>query len=133
MLKHEGKIVYVGQSVDIERRIMQHKNDGDKVFDSHISKEFDADALNGKEAYYIGKHRPKYNVTLNPDLMIEAIESKRTKTNVYDYGVMLEVMNQHLTKAESAKMLDISRPTFNVWLVKYYRDTDLIKKYGNKQ
>lgn len=58
LLIKDGGVVYVGQSINIERRIKQHT---DKEFDSYEAIKCDGDLLDSAEAFYITLHNPKYN------------------------------------------------------------------------
>lgn len=55
-----NRVVYVGQSVDIHRRVMQHRDDK-KPFDEILFKEFPVEQLNEREAYYIDYYNPPQN------------------------------------------------------------------------
>lgn len=58
LLKNKNEVVYVGQSVNIHRRVEQHK---DKDFDNYDFIECEKALLNCTEEFYILKHNPKYN------------------------------------------------------------------------
>lgn len=69
----KGQIVYVGQSVDIHRRMAGHR-DKDGVIGGMLEKKFDRYAwilapehdLGRIERAYIQAFRPKYNLSQNP-------------------------------------------------------------------
>lgn len=58
LLKRKNKVVYVGQSKNVHRRIGQHK---DKTFDSYEIIECSESLLNCTEEFYILSHNPIYN------------------------------------------------------------------------
>ena len=68
-----NEVVYVGQSVNIENRIQEHR--GSKDFDSYNYVLCDRGELNEKEAYYILKHRPSYNVNLPHNKIYKPIDT----------------------------------------------------------
>jgi len=55
------EVVYVGQAINLYRRIMEHK---DKIFDDVYYFETDNTELNVVEEYFIIAMNPKYNKTL---------------------------------------------------------------------
>ena len=57
-LKQKNKVVYVGQSINIYRRVEQHK---DKIFDSYDFIECDKNLLNSNEEFFILAYNPIYN------------------------------------------------------------------------
>ena len=59
LLKKGGVVVYVGQSINIEQRIKQHK---DKKFDDYMTIECEKNLLNETEEAYILLFNPKYNI-----------------------------------------------------------------------
>lgn len=59
-LLHEGSVVYVGQSANCHKRVVEHKSSG-KEFDSFYVYNCHRDKLNEMEALYIMKYSPKYN------------------------------------------------------------------------
>lgn len=61
LLKKNDKVVYVGQSINIEQRIKQHKK-SEKKFDDYMSIECDKNLLNETEESYILLFNPKYNI-----------------------------------------------------------------------
>lgn len=65
-LINDDEIVYVGQAVDLARRISQHWG-GDKVFNKFALVECSIAELSNVEAEYIVKFAPRYNVTLPPN------------------------------------------------------------------
>lgn len=60
-LTDKKEIVYIGQSIDIEDRIKQHKNSS-KVFDDFHCVECKKEELDEFECNEIIKHKPKYNI-----------------------------------------------------------------------
>lgn len=65
-LLHEGRVVYVGQSISCHRRIAQHESEGGKIFDAYYVLTCDATELDRREALYIAKFRPAYNSRRGP-------------------------------------------------------------------
>ncbi len=57
-----NKIVYVGQSTDIEYRVSTHRLTGEKKFDSWSYQLFEERELNDAEAEYIVQLAPLYNL-----------------------------------------------------------------------
>src|SRR6478736_324144 len=60
-LFRKGVVVYVGQAVDMRRRIGQHLGDGGKVFDAVSFKPYAVDKLAAMERRYIELFVPEYN------------------------------------------------------------------------
>jgi hypothetical protein len=60
-LIHEGQVVYVGQSVDMRRRLADHIGEGAKVFDSITFIPLPISQLNVVEARHIKRYLPRYN------------------------------------------------------------------------
>lgn len=58
----EGEVVYVGQSVDMRRRVADHIGDGLKVFDAVSFVPCHPDKLISVEAKFIRRYAPKYNL-----------------------------------------------------------------------
>lgn len=61
-LKNNERVVYVGKTKNIKRRIKEHK---DKAFDSYDYIKCDESNANYLEDKYIMKYDPKYNRCLN--------------------------------------------------------------------
>jgi len=61
-LYRDGVVVYVGQAVDIRRRIGQHLGEGAKRFDAVSSIPCNPSRLDAVEQYYIKRFTPEYNV-----------------------------------------------------------------------
>jgi predicted GIY-YIG superfamily endonuclease len=57
-LLNRGRVVYIGQSIYIPRRITEHR---DKKFSAFRAIECSLDKLNFYEYRWIKKFRPKYN------------------------------------------------------------------------
>jgi len=57
----QGRVVYVGQAVDVRRRIADHIGEAVKKFDSVRAMAVDRDRLTPVERRYIRRFRPKYN------------------------------------------------------------------------
>jgi hypothetical protein len=64
-LYREGVVVYVGQAVNVRRRIADHIGEGVKDFDAVSFIPFAPDKLLAAEARYIRRLRPVYNKALN--------------------------------------------------------------------
>jgi len=60
----DDEIVYVGQSVDVKKRLKQHADYSEKTFNRFFFVQCDRLELNKLEAYYILKFRPKYNIAI---------------------------------------------------------------------
>ena len=63
-LLHEGRIVYVGQSMNCWRRIGQHESDPAKRFDAFYVIRCEPPELDRLEAVYIAKFQPPLNAQL---------------------------------------------------------------------
>ena len=71
-LIHKNKVIYIGQSTNVVRRIKQHIKESTKEFDSwNVVKKIPygvtADELLDYEKYYIKLFSPKYNIQHNKD------------------------------------------------------------------
>jgi hypothetical protein len=62
-LLKEGNLVYVGKSINIHARVMQHRDIKDKDFDEVILMPVPEDELSRIENYYIGLLKPPLNKT----------------------------------------------------------------------
>lgn len=60
-LTNKGKIVYVGQSGDISKRIKQHIKEGIKIFDSFSFLKCGIRETSWQEARFINMYKPIYN------------------------------------------------------------------------
>ena len=60
-LYRSGEVVYVGQAVDIRRRICSHIAEGVKTFDAVSFIRCERDKLDATERRYIQALRPEYN------------------------------------------------------------------------
>jgi excinuclease UvrABC nuclease subunit len=60
-LVDDGEIVYVGQAVDLRRRLVEHYELGAKPFDSYFFLPTNESDLDAVEAHYIHALKPKYN------------------------------------------------------------------------
>lgn len=62
LLFDDGKVVYVGQTNDIFRRISEHSRDGSKAFDNFKYLECDDEKTRLMIEYHlIQRYKPKYN------------------------------------------------------------------------
>jgi hypothetical protein len=66
-----GKIVYVGQSINCGRRILEHVIDPSKTFDAYHVIACDRSALNEMEARYIAKFSPALNINMPRRAMLQ--------------------------------------------------------------
>lgn len=83
-LKKEDEIVYVGQSINIHRRVEQHK---DKDFDDYSFIECEKSLLDCTEEFYILKCNPKYNkrrfeIKVNCDTKQQAKDIKKVSKDI---------------------------------------------------
>ena len=76
LLKKKNKVVYVGQSINIHRRVEQHK---DKEFDSYDFIECDKSLLNCTEEFYILRYNPIYNKKRS-EITVQCFTEKQAKT-----------------------------------------------------
>ena len=74
-LKDGDNVVYIGQSVDIEKRIEHHER-SDKKFDSFYFEECSRSELSVKEKNCIIEMKPKYNKFHNSNATIEKFCAK---------------------------------------------------------
>ena len=58
-----GQVVYVGQAIDLLRRINRHRQDGGKDFDAFTYIPAPPEELNGLEATYIKALMPRLNMS----------------------------------------------------------------------
>lgn len=121
-LKQNEKIVYVGQSVNIERRIKDHKN-SDKVFDDYTYVECDKELLNSTEESFILQHNPVYNIR---KATIKVYPESLIKNNVSkDYsGTVIIKLNPELGNEfdSLAEELNMKRTELINYLIKFYKD-----------
>lgn len=64
-LINKNKIVYVGSSVSVLKRISSHTKKRDMVFDSYNSISSNSENFRHIEKKYIEKFKPKYNIKNN--------------------------------------------------------------------
>lgn len=66
-LRHNGRIVYIGESDCVMTRVSNHISDGVKEFDTFTFQSFNGSkfARKDKESYLIKKYQPKYNMVHN--------------------------------------------------------------------
>jgi len=64
-LMDDSEVVYVGQSVDIESRVLIHVKEGRKRFQHYSFFECDIDDLNEMESYFIWYFQPRLNVFIH--------------------------------------------------------------------
>jgi excinuclease UvrABC nuclease subunit len=70
-LIYRNKVVYVGQSIDIKRRINDHVKKREIKFTHWYCQQYDSDvARTEKERYFIVLLKPKHNKEFNPDYNI---------------------------------------------------------------
>ena len=63
-LIEDNEIVYIGKSIDVKKRLKQHADYSEKLFNRIFFVQCDKNELNKLEAYYILKFRPKYNIAI---------------------------------------------------------------------
>ena len=79
LIKHSA-IVYIGKSVNIEKRIKQHKQNGAYDFDSYSIIEYDESSpftLSAMEEAYIRHFEPKYNKKIKAEAIAKVRISPR--------------------------------------------------------
>lgn len=67
------EVVYVGQSTNVENRIIYHINSLEKVFDAYAIIPTEPDMLDATEVELIWRFSPKYNVTMPENLRYKSI------------------------------------------------------------
>lgn len=88
LLHHENAVVYVGQAVNMRKRIGQHMAEGTKVFDGLSCIPCSAEAMLRWERFLIGVLLPKYNrCSLSEEL-------RRMQANGADRGALLKVIGR---------------------------------------
>ena len=70
------EVVYIGQSMDLTRRLVQHRMNGEIAFDSFAAVKFPAEHLDYYEAMAIRHHAPRFNAN-RPRLPAERAARKR--------------------------------------------------------
>lgn len=76
-LYYWGKLQYIGQAVDIERRIAKHRNSTEFVFTHYaVQIQWYTPIRLIYECIYIQQHRPPHNKTCNPDFEGKKIKQK---------------------------------------------------------
>lgn len=86
-LYRDGVVVYVGQAVDVRRRIATHIGEGVKSFDSASFIPVPQRSLLRAEQMWIKKLRPEYNRTHNTiPVDLEQPNGRVTVDNVYTKG-----------------------------------------------
>ncbi len=73
----DGKIVYIGQSIDIEKRVNQHFREELKLFNNWKQYEYKLEDLDRVEKEQIKKYNPFFNKSFSA--------SKATNTNIALY------------------------------------------------
>lgn len=63
----EDEIVYIGQTVSIETRILSHLSENTKEFDRFTALRYPRKVLDHCECEYIVHYKPKYNMVLPPN------------------------------------------------------------------
>ena len=112
-LKQGEKVVYVGQSVNIENRVKQHT---DKEFDSYHYIECSNDLLDSTELAFITLYQPIYNKN--------GISSQMIKTYLEETSndfVMYRIDKKVYKQLQQLK-LDMDAPTINAVIA------ELVKK-----
>lgn len=107
-----GKIVYVGQTVNLLQRVRSH---GDKVFDSVFFVSVEKDQLLKTEAKYIRQLKPPYNRTLsakrdplaNAEFVAELLDKARSAGSGIgkNYGSVAEQHDEIVFAIEEKKLL----------------------------
>ncbi len=93
LLKKNDEVVYIGQSIDIDRRVTEHKYRKEKDFDTHSYIKCSVDLLDNTEYAYIAKYSPKYNVIGVTSGLIHTLGEDQYKPrckNIWFTSVQLE-------------------------------------------
>ncbi len=106
LLMMGNDVVYVGQSVNIDRRIKEHKQEKKKEFDSFFPMPCDISNLDSSEAMLILVHNPKYN---KQKYEISVNVKKKQISKGKQINLSKELYNK-ITK--EAKKLDMPRTQF---------------------
>jgi len=100
LLLKSKKVVYVGQSVDIERRIKEHRADN-KDFDDYSIVQCSKELLNTTEEAFILQHNPILNIR-KAEITIISESSKKEKLRQYSKKVgMVKLVKEVKQKLKS--------------------------------
>lgn len=114
LLKYQNSVVYVGQSVDVKRRIKEHKQEKKKKFDEFIYISCPDTNLNSVEAFNILKYSPKYNKE-RYEISVNIVKKKKSK------GMQVKLTDDVYDKiTKEAKKLGMPRTQFINMLVNEY-------------
>lgn len=119
-LKKENKVVYVGQSVNINRRVEEHKKTKD--FDSFDFVECDKDLLDCTENSFIMYYSPTLNIkkaeiNTNSKIIKKYNNDKDKNCFFVKMNPILSVEFDNL-----AKELNMRRPELINFLIKFYKE-----------
>lgn len=78
----DNEIVYVGQSINVIARIMNHAREGRIEFDGFTIIECDASLLNEIETHYIVQFCPPYNATRPPNNTYRTLNQLKNEFNI---------------------------------------------------
>lgn len=113
-LKKGDEIVYVGQSVNIERRIKEHRVDKKGLFDSYTTIECTKENLDSSETSYLFMYRPKLNKKYYhaKNKNVKYIQTKKDKLSksdfVFEY-VLMPFQDGTMRKTTIANISDLLR------------------------
>lgn len=93
-LCHQGKVVYVGQSVSVSQRVCNHALEGVKKFDSIYFINVPAFALDDVEGAFIRLLKPQYNGP-PPTLKVADSDEQALHRFVYIYNLEKEPNHEH--------------------------------------
>lgn len=82
----DGKIVYIGQSTNIFKRLYEHKKDMQKQWDSYAYIECSAGELDIVESLYMFKYEPIYNsFSHEPNYLYDSVDKPKYKRSTPIY------------------------------------------------
>lgn len=76
-LFYMGKVVYVGQSKNINKRLQAHAADEAKIFDDWSFQIYSEEELDKEEARLIKKYKPIFNRKHNDQKIVNSIKAKK--------------------------------------------------------
>lgn len=108
-LSRAGKVVYVGQAVDMRRRIGQHIAEGTKAFDAVSGLACNLADLNAEERRYIVRLLPEYNrCSVSQQLRNEFGEALRNEGQA-------PIVGEWLSAEEAATFLGVNLSALKTW------------------
>ncbi len=118
---NENEIVYIGQSLDIMSRIMQHQRDILKDFDAFSILECSPEFLSTLEAHFIYKFHPRLNRSFPVNRIYKSLEQIK---KIYDVNTLL------LKRWMKYKSIEFDKN--NLYRLSDFDEINNFKKWMNK-